>query len=269
MNLKTTASRGFTLLELLVVIAIIAVLASILLPALCRVKQHTQMTQCLNNLHQIGIGLKQYADDNQDTFPPGDSQQFNPNAPFLNYGNALGGGDPMPTSQFYPPAYDRPLTRFVPNRESWHCPVDRGLQPMVTATSIYQFNGSSYRFNWDLQVNYQSLSVAEDPWYNLAGKKENWPPEPSRFIMMHEAATFPWDPESGDGTITFAQWHYSANPGRSYRANQLNADPDKFVAPVVFVDGHCKQCDFTKTFRANTQLPLEEGTDYRWYKPLR
>jgi len=127
--------KRFTLIELLVVIAIIAILASMLLPALSKARERGRTTTCLNNLKQFGSGIFAYANDSRDFVPivdgafwytgPSFSYRFiwpfelNP---YLN-GRAWDGGGPDSSKVFLCPTgiteiftnNNKPITNYMYN----------------------------------------------------------------------------------------------------------------------------------------------------------
>jgi prepilin-type N-terminal cleavage/methylation domain-containing protein/prepilin-type processing-associated H-X9-DG protein len=77
---STTKHRGFTLIELLVVIAVIAILMSILMPALNRAREQGRRAGCLSNLKNLTLAWIMYADANDDKLVNGSSGEYNTEA---------------------------------------------------------------------------------------------------------------------------------------------------------------------------------------------
>ena len=96
---------GFTLIELLVVIAIIAILASMLIPALSQAKSRAKRISCVNNIRQLTLGSIMYAQDNNETFQPGGST-VQPYWVSVSVRDSLTRDYGIQREQFYCPAND-------------------------------------------------------------------------------------------------------------------------------------------------------------------
>jgi prepilin-type N-terminal cleavage/methylation domain-containing protein/prepilin-type processing-associated H-X9-DG protein len=121
--LDTSRPCGFTLIELLVVIAIIAILASLLLPALSRARARGLQVACLSNLRQLQVAWGHYADDNNDRLPlngtAGAGRTTASSTPgSWIMGNAQGSAalTNLMSGSIYP---------YAPNAAIFHCPTDR------------------------------------------------------------------------------------------------------------------------------------------------
>jgi prepilin-type N-terminal cleavage/methylation domain-containing protein/prepilin-type processing-associated H-X9-DG protein len=114
---------AFSLIELLVVMAVIAILAAILLPVLSRAKESGRSTACVSNLHQIGLALQMYVDENKNTLPVMRDAPMDTNAVSTNT---------MPSPNIV-------LKTELGNTNVLRCPSD--------FAGIFQLTGSSYGWN--------------------------------------------------------------------------------------------------------------------------
>jgi prepilin-type N-terminal cleavage/methylation domain-containing protein len=227
--------KGFTLIELLVVIAIIAILASMLLPALSRAKAKAKQTQCLNNQKQLGNGYLMYTADNHDYYPMQ-----------LDW-SAVGGKDGSYT--IFVAATNRPLNIYVPNQKSFSCPSDRG-DAMFAKSNCFATYGNSYLVEWAVDA-WRVKHVTGDP---LAppGSSAAKPIKGSEVAMRSATkiiqGDWVWHPNRGV-TDPRSVWH-------NYRGKNLTL--------MLYGDGHVQAYRFPDEFKNWDSAPVAD-LNFLWW----
>jgi prepilin-type N-terminal cleavage/methylation domain-containing protein/prepilin-type processing-associated H-X9-DG protein len=147
--------RAFTLIELLVVIAIIAILAALLLPVLAGAKQRSWTTRCNSNLHQIGLGMRMYANDNSEQYPESGGDI---------YWNAIDS-----TNGSGKPSWLQQIVFYVGSTNVFNCPGNVQL-PVTNQGPFNYFNGCNAAYvttHTDSSVN--STAILFPSAYVLGG----------------------------------------------------------------------------------------------------
>jgi len=221
--------RAFTLIEVLVVIAIIAILAAILLPVLSSANARALRTTCMNNLRQINVAVRLYAEENGDVLPNIGLRTYS------TYREAIKGYVGLNTPES---AQDRificPADTFYVDGTNYSValPYGRHTYEIFDYTS-YMFDGANLATN---NVNFIFTGTLP----GVGGLKMSAVKNSARTLLVEEATcVLPWswhrpEPPSSPGVLSFN--------------NAMNA--------VSYVDGHA---GFTRIYWNSTLLYPDES----------
>lgn len=164
---------SFTLVELLVVVTIIAILASMLLPALQSAKGKSQQISCVSNLRQLGTSVALYGSDNDSWLPLDYAPYFRPS-----------------TSSYVSRTWDNLLSLYMGDDEAVtavQCPADTVIRrkPWGAYDMYTPQNRRSYMLNWWLSATNRSPPNSANPW-DIWSRRVDRVPDPARATYIRE-----------------------------------------------------------------------------------
>jgi len=265
----TKNKRAFTLIELLVVIAIIAILASMLLPALGKAKQKAQGIQCLNNFRQLTFAWIMYAHDSNDRITYASWDGNAASKPYVWINGQLD-FDAANRSNWDVDVDIKksPLWPYCGNASGiWKCPADKsGVKPSsgpfrgqrvprVRSMSMSLWIGG---FSGVLNV---APGLSSPPWRLYLGLNDLVDPGPTRTLLF-------WDEREDSislGNFGIDMSGYPDKPALTQFAQDYPASYHNGAGGVSFADGHA---EIKRWLDPRTTPPLRKDSNWLFQQPF-